>query len=239
MRSAFFLSILCLSACAAAPAQMSAEKTGPKERPFYADAPFYFDYTAFDPTKVQVPPAPGSKEDEQDLAELDRFQKTRSQTDCEAAGKEVKPDFENFFGEMSPFQKPTAQVVDEIFWRLRSDIGRTVSKIKKHYNRERPYRRDANRFVPCIKLEDGKAYPSGHAAISRLFASVLAELDPKNMGKYFAHAEESALNRVVGGVHHRSDIVMGKKIADQVYAAMKESPAYKADLASLRSLLAK
>jgi acid phosphatase (class A) len=236
MRLSFFLFLFVFSACAT---NKPVDPAGAKSRPFYADAPVYFDHLAFDPSKIAPPPAPGSKVDNEDLAEIEQFQKTRTAAQCAAAGHEVKPDFQNFFGHMSPFVKPTPDEVDEIFWKLRSDIARTVSKVKKHYNRERPYRRDEKRFVPCIKKEDGKAYPSGHAAIARLFAKVLSELDPANAKKYFSHAEDSAMNRLIGGVHHRSDLVVGKEMADMVYGKIIKTEAYKADLTKLRSHLQK
>lgn len=230
---------LLVSACASSPPQTQTVSVPeqPKERPFYAEKPFYFDYNSFDPANFPPPPKEGSREDKADFAALDKFQKKRTQEMCDAASHEVKPDFENFYGELSPFVKPTPAEIDHIFWQLRSDMGRTVSRVKKFYNRERPYRRDEKRFVPCIKKEDGKAYPSGHAAFARLYSLVLAELDPANREKYEAHARQSALNRVIGGVHHPSDIAMGAKLADDIYAKMKESPAYKADIEKLRGFL--
>lgn len=229
MRASFILFLL-LVACSGAP-------PAGKERPFYTEAPTYFDYTKFEPGKFPPPPASGSREDEEDLAALDRYQRIRTQAQCDSAAHEVKPDFEHFFGHMNPFVKPTPDEVDEIFWKLRSDVGRTVSKVKKLYNRERPFRRDPKRFHACVKEEHGMAYPSGHAAISRLYAQVLSELDPAHSADYFAQATTSGLNRVISGVHHMTDIAQGARLADEVYEAMKKSEAYQADLARLRSHL--
>lgn len=232
MRGVLVLVLLLSSACASTTG-------GSKERPWYTEKPVYYDYQQFDLSKVSPPPAPGSKEDEQDLATLDEIQKTRTGAQCEAAMGEVKPDFENFFGHMSPFVKPTPEKVDEIFWFLRSDAGRTISRIKKHFNRERPFVRDGKRFHPCIKEEFGKSYPSGHAAIARLYARVLGFLDPARRAEYERHAKQSGWNRVIGGVHHPSDVDVGARLADVIFEEIRKSPKFQEDVKVLRTYLAR
>lgn len=231
MRGILVLALF-LSACASAPG-------GSKERPWYTEKPVYYDYSKFDLKKVPPPPAPGSKEDEADLAALDQIQKTRTSAECEAATGEVKPDFENFFGHMSPFVKPTPEKVDEIFWFLRSDTARTISRIKKHFNRERPFVRDAKRFQPCVKEEFGKSYPSGHAAIARMYARVLGLLDPSRRAEYEKHAKQSGWNRVIGGVHHPSDVVLGARLADEIFEEMRKTQKFQEDMKVLRAYLAR
>lgn len=225
------LLVVFLSACAAAAPVK-------KERPWYTEKPVYYDYAKFDLKKVPPPPAPGSPEDEAELKVLEQIQNTRTHAQCDAASEEVTPDFENFFGHLSPFVRPTPELVDEIFWYLRSDTARTISRIKKHFNRERPFVRDGKRFQPCVKEEFGKSYPSGHAAIARIYARVLGLLDPAGRAAYEAHAKQSGWNRVVGGVHHPSDVILGARLADQIFEEMRKTRKFQEDVKRLRTQLA-
>ncbi len=104
------------------------------------------------------------------------------------------------------------------------------------FKRPRPFLRD-KAIEPCLGRIGGLAYPSGHAAISRLFALMLADLVPADKKIFFARADAVALDRVIGGVHHPADIKAGKKLAEKLYRAYKKSPVFRSDIETLRGLL--
>ena len=108
--------------------------------------------------------------------------------------------------------------------------------LKDVYKRERPFVRDA-RVKPCLPRVQGLSYPSGHSAMARLFALILADLAPERRAEFLAKADESALFRVLGGVHHPADTAAGKLLADTLYKNLLKQPEFVSDLKALRPLL--
>ncbi|MCO5142910.1 MAG: phosphatase PAP2 family protein [Oligoflexia bacterium] len=227
--SLFLLTIALTYSCSQSPIK--------KERPFYGDRPYYFNYDNFDPSTVAAPPKEGSAQDKKDLLIVEKYQKERTAQDCHRAVHEKIPDYQHFFSDIGPFPKNVPEEVDEFFWKIKSDVGRTVSKVKKLYNRERPFKRDPKRFQPCEEEKFGKSYPSGHAAIARTMALILETIDPKTAQKYEERANQAALNRVIGGVHHPSDIETGKAVALMVFKEMTKNEEFQKDLYNLRSYM--
>lgn len=182
-----------------------------------------------------VPPAPaaGSAADRADLAEVKRWQEERTPAQCAAANAQPDATYDNFFGAISPFGENAPKEVEKIFFKVRADTASMVFLLKRKYERPRPFLRDPA-LVPCLDREGGYAYPSGHSAVARVFGLMLSELVPANALKYMSYADQAALNRVIGGVHHPSDTAAGKKLGDVVYKALSLDRAFKADMDILR-----
>ena len=77
------------------------------------------------------------------------------------------------------------------------------------------------------------AYPSGHAVLSKLYALILTDLQPQLKEELEARAQQIADHRVLSGMHHRSDINAGRKVAELTYAKLKKSKKFLADLKKL------
>ena len=185
-----------------------------------------------------APPAAGSKADLKDLAAVKAWQLKRTPAQCAKAAAGAHAAYEEFFGDISPFPAPLPEAAAVIFKRVKSESDGSAADVKDLFKRPRPFLRDAS-LEPCLGRIGGLSYPSGHATISRLFALMLADLVPSRKKEFFARADEAALDRVIGGVHHPSDIEAGKKLADKLYKLYRRSPAFKADMAALRALLVK
>jgi len=184
------------------------------------------------------PPAPAleSETDKADLKELLDWQRKRTQAQCERARSEAEANFREFFGD-GPFVKPLPPAAGEILKRIRNDVQAAVSAVKNRYKRPRPFLHDAE-LSPCLGRIGGYAYPSGHTAISRVYARLLSELSPASAEAFMARADEIALDRVLGGVHHPSDIEAGKRLGDELYAELRRRPSFQRDLETLRASLA-
>lgn len=206
----------------------------------------YYIYTLFGPdhhyaaaagpvAAVPPPPAPGSADDKKDFEILLDWQARRTADDCAGAKAQSAADYDKFFGEVSPFPKPLPPEASTILFRVYYDGGKTVSAAKKRFSRPRPFRRD-KAIEPCLGRVGGLSYPSGHATVSRLFALVLADVQPSRREVFLASSDRAALNRVIGGVHHPSDIEAGKLLGGAIYAELLKSPAFRADLEKLRAL---
>lgn len=187
---------------------------------------------------VPAPPAPGSPEDKKDMETLFDWQARRTGADCEAARAQAKADYGAFFGGVSPFPDPLPPEVSRILFRVYFDGGMAVGAAKERFARQRPFRRD-KALKPCLGKVAGLSYPSGHAAVSRLFARLLSDVAPERRADFLARSDRAALNRVIGGAHHPSDIEAGKLLGDAVYAEMLREPAFRADLDKLKALAVK
>jgi len=184
------------------------------------------------------PPADGSPADLSDLQGVRDWQIKRSTAQCAAANAAARASFTEFFADISPFPSPLPGKAKEILDRVKKETDGAAAGVKDMFGRPRPFLR-APDLNPCLGRIGGKAYPSGHAAISRVLALLLADLVPARRGEFLSRADAAALDRVIGGVHHPADIEAGKLLGDRLYAAYSRSPAFKADMSALRGLLKK
>lgn len=183
-----------------------------------------------------APPEPGSEADRKDLSAVFALQQRLKPGQCDKAKMAAHADFESFFGDISPFPKPLPAEAAAIFKRVKTETDGVAADIKDKFKRKRPFLRDPG-LNPCLGRIGGLAYPSGHATISRLMALMLADLVPARRREFLARADEAALDRVIGGVHHPADIEAGKALADRLYPRYKKSKNFAADMKILRGLL--
>ncbi len=225
-----YLFILALAAALCAPASYAAEQWKIQRTHYYLTAEQQ-QLPEFSP-----PPADGSKADLADLAALHEWQEKRTNEQCARANAEARADYDMFFGGISPFPGPLPAAAAEVLKRVKAETDGIVSKIKDIYKRPRPFNRDPG-LEPCLGRIGGLAYPSGHAAISRVYALILSDLAPEHRAQFLARADEIALYRVIGGVHHPTDIEAGKGLADIIYPLYLKSEAFQADMKILRGCL--
>ena len=76
--------------------------------------------------------------------------------------------------------------------------------------------------------------PSGHATRAILGAIILAQLDPARADKLMERGREIGWDRVIGGVHHPSDIAAGRVLGQAVAQALLKSPDFLADLKEVK-----
>ncbi len=86
---------------------------------------------------------------------------------------------------------------------------------KMHYFNPRPCQ-----LNPAIKTLTGvpnfPAYISGHSTFSGAAAAVMSHLLPKEAGRYAALANDASNSRMYGGIHFRSDCVVGLEVGNKV-----------------------
>lgn len=159
-------------------------------------------------------PTIGSLEDKQDIDQLLYFQKTRTAEQCALAELEADANLETFFGGSHGLLNANEMTMakKKLKW-LTLKAGAQIYIYKKKFHRPRPYITHPE-IKPCIDLEGSEAYPSGHTALARVYARVLSVMFPERGLQFIKRADEVGTNRVLGGVHHPSDIVAGKKLGD-------------------------
>lgn len=196
----------------------------------------YLKLEELDLRAVPAAPADGSAADAEDFRILYDWQARRTSAQCAAARAEMSHDYETFFGGLALFGSPTPPEVKEFFGNVAEDSVAAHRYLKDAYGRQRPFVRDPG-IKPCLPRVAGLSYPSGHSAMSRLFALILSDLLPSRRSEFLAKADQSALFRVLGGVHHPSDTEAGKALAETLHRELKQRPGFRSDLKAVRSML--
>jgi len=161
-------------------------------------------------------PQPGSSEEIADDEVLQNHQRTRSEEECATAATQAHLNLREVFVQPNgPITKREFDRFQYHLLKLKVKAGLNILKAKKIYKRQRPYDRNLG-LVPCIPKEDTHSYPSGHTALSRAVAQVLSSKYPQRAALLLSVARDIALNRVLGGVHHPTDIVAGEKLGDEI-----------------------
>jgi acid phosphatase (class A) len=164
-------------------------------------------------------PEKGSLAEAQDFNVLLKYQQTRTAEDCALAASDMETSVKAMFGgNTGILSDDEVKKMEKFLIKAMASAGANAYIAKSIYKRERPY--EANKKIrPCIDEEKSHAYPSGHTIIARLYGRILSKVYPERSEKFMARATEYSLNRVLGGVHHPTDIAAGNIIAD--YLALK------------------
>lgn len=161
-------------------------------------------------------PAKGSYEEFMDFATMMKYQIKRTKADCEKAKSDEDVSIQNLFGApKGPLSKSEARWATARLLIHMGESGANILKAKSLFKRPRPYVRNPL-IIPCISKESSFAYPSGHTTFSRYLALALSRIHPEKEAALMKRADEIALGRVIGGVHHPTDIEAGKKLADEL-----------------------
>ena len=118
---------------------------------------------------------------------------------------------------------------------VKTDEGVNSGPVKQEFARVRPYNADATLHPVCKTKTLKDAYPSGHASSGYLLALALIDVMPEWRDAVLARAADYANNRLVCGVHYRSDIQASQLLAYAVHAVMVGKPAYQAEVQAARN----
>lgn len=105
-----------------------------------------------------------------------------------------------------------------LFSQVRLTEDYVAKEFKRYFMRNRPYVTDMA-IKPCIppKVTDrNTSYPSGHAVMGFSMGVILSRLLPENSAAIMDRANLYAENRLICGLHHRSDIIAGQVLGTLV-----------------------
>ncbi len=159
-------------------------------------------------------PALGSAEERRDDDILLEFQHRRTEEDCKAAQLQSNLKVEKVFVvPMGPLTEKEYHKYSFQVLKLTAKVAINVLRAKGMYDRPRPYVRNPD-IKPCISLEGSTSYPSGHSATGRAAAVYLAAKFPDRADAIMKAGDNVGNNRMLGGVHHPSDVVAGRIIGN-------------------------
>lgn len=177
------------------------------------------------------PPAPGSTAERVELDELLKIQAERTAAEADRARDDATISIFRFGDALgSPVEFNAARLprVAAFFEKIGEAETAVVRPAKKHFGRKRPYDVEP-RLRPVIGPPGSLAYPGGHATWAFATALVLADILPERRTEVLDRAEEYARNRMVAGVHYRSDTDAGRISGSVLAAFLFASPKFRAD----------
>ena len=162
------------------------------------------------------PPVPGSPRAVAEMAELKQIAASRTREAFAAAARDATDEtgdvFSDALGPAFDLTKlpATAKMLHDIHME-----EETLSKpAKEFFHRDRPWVSDPS-LETCTAHKTGRAqnsYPSGHATGAYAMGVILASLIPGKAQQILARSSEFSENRLVCGMHFRSDIVAGQTL---------------------------
>lgn len=176
-------------------------------------------------------PKLGTPASDEDFKVLLDFQKKRTAQDCAQAVKDEDLSVATLFGgDKGILNADEVSRMQSFLRKAYANSGVNSYLAKQIFKRPRPY--EINQDIqPCIrKPTNSYAYPSGHSMVARLYGRILSEVFPERAEKIMKRANAFAWNRVVGGVHHPSDVTSAFVLSDHLAKKMLEDESFVAEL---------
>ena len=186
---------------------------------------------------LPAPPANDSKQTQDEIAELLQIQKSRTPEQAAAAVADAQEEVWRFADVMGPkFSADKLPVTSAFFERIAATEGAVVDPAKDFWKRPRPHM-ISDQIQPIVKKSKSGSWPSGHATLGYLMATLLADMVPEKKEALYARASQYAQNRVIAGIHYRSDTVMSRTAAALIAQKLFESTEFSTQFAATQKEL--
>lgn len=179
-------------------------------------------------------PKAGSTEYKDDFDVLFHYQQNRTAQDCALASRDMKLSLETLYGgEVGILNPEEVKKLSSFLLKAYASTGANAHLAKSIYKRPRPYKANPL-IIPCIDLESSYAYPSGHSLFAQLYGRIVSRVYPARAEALMKRSLEFSMNRVLGGVHHPSDVKAAHLLADYLALQMIRDKDFIQKLNSLR-----
>jgi len=181
------------------------------------------------------PPSDRSPQTQAEILELIQIQKIRTPQEKTLAVSDDKLSVFQFASAIlgPKFTWENLPLTENFFKRLAKDGISIFTVAKEKWNRTRPFL-VSTEVKSCSDHAASGAYPSGHSTFGYLTAIVLADMVPEKKVELFERAAQYAGNRMVCGVHYRSDIEAGRIGGTVIAAFAMQNPQFRKEFEEVR-----
>lgn len=184
------------------------------------------------------PPAAGSVDEKAEFQELKTIAARSSEAVKAAAAHDAKDETPDIFNTAIGFDLASKPETFKLLKLVAEEEESDTKPAKTYFHRLRPYAVDTS-LKTCEPVKPGKkaatSYPSGHATLAFSMGVVLASLMPEKSQAILARSSEYAQNRLVCGVHYRSDIVAGQQFGTVLALRLMQNPEFQAQMGRART----
>lgn len=183
------------------------------------------------------PPDSGSAKINEELAEVLSLQVTRTPDMVVRAQADAVEDVWRFADVVGAgFKSEKLPKLSAFFIRVLASEGPLTDPAKEFWKHPRPHQY-SELAKPVVKLSKSYSYPSGHATAGTLMAIILANMLPEKRSQIMQRAYEYANNRVVAGIHFRSDVEAGRLAGTLIAANLMTRADFNAEFEAARNEL--
>ena len=185
----------------------------------------------YDSLKVAAPPKKGSAAYRRDFKILHDYETSRTTAECKEAGSQSFASPKALF--KAVLTASELEKVEKLGQELLDTAEKACAPFKEEYLRPRPYDADTS-LKPCVRLPGGsKSYPSSHATMGIIMAATYAKIFPAKKAALLAYGKRIGEFRMLGGVHHPSDVDTGRDIGHQLLKMLNKNADYRRELTRL------
>ena len=196
------------------------------------------DPASFDAARF-LPPPPDETVTGAELAELRAIAATTSAEQKQFAARDAKDETPDIFNGAIGFDIAKMLQTRKLLQMVADEEDGDSKKAKEFFHRIRPYAADIS-LQTCEPKKPGKpanSYPSGHATLSFSMGIVLAQLLPSKAQAILVRSQQYAENRLICGVHYRSDIVAGQQFGTVLAMRLMENTAFQTQMQAAKAEL--
>jgi acid phosphatase (class A) len=228
---------------------------------FAADAPPAPPYITLDQVDfthlLAPPPAPGTAEQQRDIAAVLTMRANASAAERERAVADAEITPYRFADVLGPkFRENNLPKTDAFFKHVLDSIGPFIGAGKNYWHHDRPFVMDPNVRSPdamikgvCNDKGPGSpptalcprginySYPSGHSTYGTVVATLLGEMVPEKREALLARGRQYGDSRVINGVHFPTDVEAGRVEGTVMVVLMMQNERFRADLAEAKAEL--
>jgi acid phosphatase (class A) len=185
------------------------------------------------------PPMAGSAQAKAEIAELHAIAVSSSPELVEKARRDDADEKPDMFNAALGFDVMALPATSKLLSVIAEEEEADTKPAKAYFHRDRPWIADPS-IKTCVAVKPGPAansYPSGHSTLGFSMGVVLASVVPEKSQVILARAAEFSENRLVCGVHFRSDIVAGQEFGTALALKLMQNPAFRAQMDAARAEL--